>query len=121
MSRNISMRFRHISRPNDLVELIDWEARRLCERHPQTQRCSVVVEKPNQRHNKGNPVRAQITLSVTGKSILSSKEADGPDEMGNAAVALLSAFDAAEHSLSTYLCRRQTVVRRQATLEPVAV
>ncbi len=121
MSRNISMRFRHISRPNDLVELIEWETRRLCERHPQTQSCSVVIEKPNQRHNKGNPIRAQITLSVPGKSFLSSKEADGPEEMGNAAAALLSAFNAAEHSLRTYLCRRQTVARRRATLDPVAI
>jgi ribosome-associated translation inhibitor RaiA len=104
---SIDIRFRRIDHSNKLIEIIEDEAYALRRRHPQVRCCAVVVEKQNQRHLKGNPIRAHVSLRIPGKVVFSSKMSDEPDESASAAAALFQAFSAAEHTLTTYLNRHK--------------
>ncbi|MFH1132536.1 MAG: hypothetical protein V1754_14460 [Pseudomonadota bacterium] len=107
MQRNLTIRFLHVCRSNELVGLIDHDFRRLQDYHPQILRCSVVVEKPHRRHNKGNCVRAQVGVALLGKALVSSKEAEGTDDLDSGAIAIAKAFDSTRLSVEAYLGKRR--------------
>ncbi len=103
MKRNITTHFHHISRPNPLISLIDKETERLQGRHPRIRGFSIIVDKMGRKHKKSNQIRAQVIVTLPGKRIVISKEADGMTESDNASVALTHAFEAAERSVDQHL------------------
>ncbi|MBN2495447.1 MAG: hypothetical protein JXR96_12705 [Deltaproteobacteria bacterium] len=103
--KSISVRFRRIDRADDLVGIVEHEARALRRRHPQIVSLAVLVEKRHRRHRTGNPVRAQVSVELRGKVIVSSKRSDDPDESVCAPAAVYRAFHAVEHAVSAYLDR----------------
>ena len=103
MNRNISMRFQHISCANPLIEIVDKETERLQKHHPRIRGFSIIVEKTHRKHKKGNPVRAQVIISLPNKRIVVSKEVDGMTEGDNAAIALRHMFDVSECAVDQYI------------------
>jgi hypothetical protein len=118
---NISVRFRQVVQSTDMFELIENEARRLERRHPQVVGCHVVIDKPNHRHQKGNPIRVQLTVSLRGKPLVFSKLTDGRDELGNAMASLSHSFDAAEHAIDLYLHRQRSLFDKSRGFQYTAV
>lgn len=102
---SISICFRHIEHSNDLVVLIETEARALQRRHPELQNCSVIIEKRHRRHRTANAIRARVSVGVPGRILISAKTSTSRDESTGAAAALSHAFDAAEHALVTHQSR----------------
>jgi ribosome-associated translation inhibitor RaiA len=102
MKRNISTRFRHISAPNALLQIVDRETARLQKRYFRISGFSIVVDKPHLKHHKGNQVRAQVVVSLPTGRVVVTKEADGMTERENAVMAIHCAFDAARSAVDAH-------------------
>ncbi len=103
MRRNIATHFRHISSPNPLLEIIDEETGRIQRRHPGIEGFKIQLDVPNLRRQRGNQVRAQVSVFAPDLDIIVTKAVDGMEEDDNAIVALRRAFHAASLAVDQHL------------------
>lgn len=109
----ISIRFHQVNQLNEVYTLVDGEARKPSRLFPEIVGCVVVIDKPSNRHRKGNPIRAHVTVSIPGKTMAFSKRADGQDEAVCALAALSFAFDAVEKTVGEYTKKQREAEERQ--------
>jgi hypothetical protein len=113
------LRHYNVQLSRDIIKLISDETQRIQKHHPQAISCSVTLTRPHRRHHKGDGVRAQVSVALPGRHLVSTKEAGGHSESENALTALFNAFDAAERLAHTYLDRRYAGKTRRSHVAPV--
>jgi ribosome-associated translation inhibitor RaiA len=120
---NLSIRFHQVSQSNNVFDLVDHEARKIESHYPDIISCAVVIDKPHNRHRKGNPVRARLTFSFPGRQLAVSKSVDDGNESDSALAALSYAFEAAEYTVNGHTHKKQEQNRRSGgpQLEAVLV
>ena len=114
------LRYQNVQLTHDIVETVHDETRRIQKHYPHTLSCSVSLSKPHRKHHKGDGVRAQVSLALPGRRLVSTKDASGHSESENALTAILDAFDAAERMAHAHLQRRHPGRTRLRQFEPVA-
>lgn len=119
MEKQRKLRFQHVRLSRDIINLIDDETRRIQRHYPQVLTCAVALSKPNRRRHKGDKIRAQVSMTLPGKRLVSTKDADGPSEPVNALAALLDAFDAADRLADTYLQKHRFGNTKRKAFEAV--
>ncbi len=95
----------------------DWVAKleRFYDRNDRIERCDVVIERPHQRHHRGQLIHVRITIAVPGNDVIVSREPrDGAHE--DAYVAIRDAFRAARRQLEEHTSRLRKEVK--AHVEP---
>lgn len=70
MSSQVQVTFRNIDESESLKSLILEEAENLNHFFPRLMGCSVLVEKPNRHHKKGNVYHVRIRLSIPGPDVV---------------------------------------------------
>ncbi len=112
-----SVQFKNIKSHVKLENFIEEKSIRLKRRHPDIVNCSVILKKINSSHNKGNPIEAQISLSLKGKTIVSCKQETNIDEDSSAFLSVTSAFEAAENAVKKHLQRIKSGKNRTLTYQ----
>jgi ribosome-associated translation inhibitor RaiA len=111
----VTMRFRQMEQSNELLQIVESEARSLKRRHPRISKCSVVIEKRQNRRRNGNPIRARVTVVLAGKVFVSSTASTDTDELSSAIAAIFNSFKGVERAVTVHQMRRSEARRpRQA-------
>jgi ribosome-associated translation inhibitor RaiA len=118
---NLSIRFHQVTQSNKIFDLVDHEARKIESYYPDIISCTVVIDKPHNRHRKSNPIRAQLTFSFPGGQLVFSKSVDNRDELDSALAALSHAFEAAEYTINGHTHKQQELNRQNGKPQLEAV
>jgi len=70
MSSQVQVTFRNIDESQTLKNLILEEAENLNHFYPRLVGCSVLVEKPNRHHKKGNVYHVRVRLNMPGPDVV---------------------------------------------------
>ena len=99
----IEVAFRDMDPTPALEDFVNQWCTKLEHLYDRIERCHVVVERPHQRHHKGNRFQVRVTLSVPGPDIVVSRDPslDGAHE--DVYVAIRDAFQAARRQLEDHV------------------
>ena len=100
MTRPTAIVFRDMEPSSALTADIESRVARLRTHFPALlETCQVVVDKPHERHTKGNHYRVVIELGTSKGPVVVSKEHGERDEHEDAYLSVRDAFKAAERQL----------------------
>lgn len=118
---NFSIRFHQVMQSSKVFDLVEHEVRKIESRYPDIISCAAVIDKPHNRHRKGNLIRAQLTLSFPGRRLVVSKSADDGNESDSALAALSYAFEAAEYTINGHTHKQHEYNRKGGRFQLEAI
>ena len=114
MQLPLQVTFRHLDRTDAIETNIRERAAKLERFHDRITSCRVMVEPVNRSQQKGNKYRVRIDMTVPGKELVVTREADQRQEHEDLYITIRNAFDAAQRQLEEFLDTRRDLTRQRA-------